>query len=88
MTTSKYHYHFIGDGLGIEVETVEPMTHTEVVEALTFKVTGYTGFVGLMPELRGAPVFDGFAGPMYGGEKDGHTIIRYESYAAYERFSA
>jgi hypothetical protein len=87
-TTAKYHFVVVGDDLTAEAETLTPMTYGEFVEALTFTVTRYTGSAELRPELRCAPVFDGFAGPMYGGEKDGHTIIRYETWAAYERFCA
>jgi hypothetical protein len=39
-------------------------------------------------ELQGEPVIKGFAGPMYNGQdKDGNTIIRYETakvYATYD----
>ena len=63
------------------------MTYGEFVEHVGYEVTRYTGSAK-RPELSNAPVLKGFAGPMYNGEKDGHTVIRYESWAAYERFSA
>jgi len=84
----EYHFVVVGDDLAIEAETLTPMAYGEFVEHVGYEVTRYTGSAELRPELRGAPVLKGFAGPMYNGEKDGHTVIRYESWAAYERFSA
>jgi len=87
--TNKYHFIVVGDRLTAEAETVTPMTYSEFVEAVDLKVVRYNDFSSRKrPELRGAPVLEGFAGPMYDGEKDGHKVIRYESWAANERFSA
>jgi hypothetical protein len=87
--TNKYHFNVIGDSLTTEAETLTPMTYSEFVEHVGFKVARYTDSASRKrPELRGAPVLEGFAGPMYDGEKDGHTVIRYETWAANERFSA
>jgi hypothetical protein len=38
-------------------------------------------------ELRGLPVFKGFAGPSWGGIEDGETIVRYEDWNAYNILS-
>jgi hypothetical protein len=42
----------------------------------------------LREELRGKPVFDGLAGPMWGGVENGDVIVRYEDWKAYEVLSA
>lgn len=39
-------------------------------------------------ELRGEPKLKGFLGPMYGGEKDGKVVIRYETSQAYKAMSS
>lgn len=49
---------------------------------LGFPVTGRCFCSKARPELRGQPVATGLCGPMWGGEKDGHTVIRYENASA------
>jgi hypothetical protein len=41
----------------------------------------------LREELRGLPVFKGFAGPSWGGIEGGETIVRYEDWNAYNILS-
>ena len=53
-----------------------------------FEVTGYNHNSHNRIELQGHPIIKGFAGPMWGGMKDGQPVIRYEDWAAYERLSA
>lgn len=57
-----------------------------------FEVRGYcaTGKVGgdhLRPELRGQPKFAGLLGPMWGGERNGAPLIRYEDQQTYDQLS-
>lgn len=39
-------------------------------------------------ELQDQPKLDGLIGPMFGGYKDGKTVIRYETVEAYRMYSA
>lgn len=38
-------------------------------------------------ELQGAPILDGLCGPMYNGEEQGRTVIRYETQEVYNMMS-
>lgn len=42
----------------------------------------------LRPELRDHPRIEGLLGPMWGGERDGKPVIRYETADAYRLLSA
>jgi hypothetical protein len=41
----------------------------------------------LRPELVGQPILAGFAGPCWGGMKDGEPVIRYEDAESYRALS-
>lgn len=56
--------------------------------ACGYQFEGIEAAPRLREELRGHPKFRELCGPMWGGEKDGEPVIRYESWPAYERLSA
>jgi hypothetical protein len=55
---------------------------------LGYPATGTEGGRHLREELRGEPVFEGLCGPMWGGINGGLPVVRYETWAVYERMSA
>jgi hypothetical protein len=57
----------------------------EIRNAPVERMTSMTG--PLREELRGLPVFKGFAGPSWGGIEDGEVIARYEDWNAYNILS-
>jgi hypothetical protein len=67
--------HFIPTEVAIE----------DIIPAMEVRGAQMTGFCnrrGIREELRGLPVFSGFAGPMWDGD-----AIRYESSEAYNMLS-
>jgi len=52
-----------------------------------FTIDGVNENLRNRPELIGQPKIAHFLGPMYGGEKNGQTVIRYESQTAYNLLS-
>lgn len=44
-----------------------------------YEVSGIHNRPGAREALQGQPTLSGFRGPMYNGQQDGATIIRYES---------
>lgn len=52
-----------------------------------FSQTGVSTNPALRIELQGEPVVSGFLGPMYGGVKEGKTVIRYETQKMYNMLS-
>jgi hypothetical protein len=66
-----------------DVDDIEP-----AMAARNAPVVGMSSKNGpLREELRGLPVFKGFAGPSWGGIEDGETIVRYEDWNAYNILS-
>jgi len=51
------------------------------------QLQGITASPQLRPELQGQPIYDKFAGPCWGGVEEGESIVRYESWRAYEILS-
>jgi len=93
----KKHYEIIGveEGLGLfkELETLDPISTEEFASNLyeyfdEYKITGRKVTRTLREELRGEVEIAGLAGPMWGGEKDGVPIVRYETAEAYRILSA
>lgn len=70
-----------GGFFSMEFPTVEDLK-------TAFRSTGnFTSRVTRL-ELQGAPILDGFCGPMYDGlDSDGNTVIRYESQEVYNVLS-
>jgi hypothetical protein len=70
-----------------EVVTNESITHYDEVEVTdVYEVTGFHTRKGTRQELYGEYKLAGLNGPMYGGVKDGKTVIRYETPAHYATY--
>ncbi len=52
-----------------------------------FEITGFNENHRTRDELQFQPKIAHHLGPMWGGEKDGKSVIRYESYEAYNQLS-
>lgn len=89
----KCHYRVIGVD-GVEMETTRPIAPDAFREDMGEFFDHYgrsteTVSAGhVRSELRGSPKFPLLAGPMYDGEVDGVPRLRYETWAAYDRYSA
>lgn len=57
------------------------------MQARGFEHTGPVSNGYLRKELQGQPRFRGLNGPMWGGEKNGQPIVRYETVEAYQHLS-
>lgn len=60
----------------------------EKFAALGFAHDGESPKRTLRPELQGLPTFRGLAGPMWGGERNGQAVARYETWEANAALSA
>ena len=58
------------------------------MEIRGFKFSGKVGGDHLREELRGKPSFTEVWGPMWGGDREGEPVIRYETPEAYRVLSA
>lgn len=52
-----------------------------------YRIIGQYHNVRTREELQGAPIPEGLCGPMYNGEEQGRTVIRYETQEVYNMMS-
>ena len=70
-----YVYQFVSCNQSVEMDKEGALA--------AFNLRGTSNNNRLRAELKNQPLFDGFLGPMYGGEKeDGTVVIRYETQEA------
>lgn len=67
-----------------EFTTTDPLAAFEV---RGYRHTGRFAPDHLRVELRGQPKFEGLLGPMWGGDRDGVPVIRYEDQQTYDALS-
>jgi hypothetical protein len=78
------------DGVGLVEHKFDPAVNDVLAcfELRGFECSGMNFVPQQREELQGQPIFAGLNGPMWGGNRDGRPVIRYEAPSAYDRLSA